>query len=110
MDPAAINELLYASSDDESFNEYDDSSDEYFPGDTEEPEVSDDSNVSSDSEDDIISDDWETNRNEEPQFIPFTGDPGLLSHVPDDEPYSFFNLFFDDELFDNIVVWEIHDV
>ncbi|KAF0728333.1 piggyBac transposable element-derived protein 4-like, partial [Aphis craccivora] len=88
MDPAAINELLYVSSDDESFNEYDDSSDEYFPGDTEEPEVSDDSNVSSDSEDDIISDDWETNRNEEPQFIPFTGDPGLLSHVPDDEPYS----------------------
>jgi hypothetical protein len=91
MDPAAINELLYASSDDESFNEYDDSSDEYFPGDNEEPEVSDDSNVSSDSEDDIIiSDDWETNRNEEPQFIPFTGNPGLLSHVPDDEPYSFF--------------------
>jgi len=105
MDPAAINQLLYASSDDESFNDYDDSSDEYFPGDTEEPEVSDYSNVSSDTEDDFISDDWETNRNEEPQFIPFTGNPGLLSHVPDDEPYSFFNLFFDDELLDNIVVW-----
>jgi len=62
MDPPTINELLYASSDDESFNEYDDSSNEYFSGDTEEPEVSDNSNVSNDSEDNLISDDWETNK------------------------------------------------
>lgn len=74
MDPAAINELLYASSDDEILNEYDDSSDENFPGDNEESEISDDSNVSSDSEDNLISYDWETNRNEEPQFIPFVVD------------------------------------
>lgn len=101
MDPDAINNLL-----DDSIDSFDDvySSDEYLP-----PGMQESNHTSSDSDNisecsiGIANDGWMYDKNSKPHIFEFTGNSGLQCNLLNDDPYNYFNIFFDDELY-NIIV------
>lgn len=46
---------------------------------------------------------WNLNINIEPEFVEFLGIPGIQYHVPNVDPFSYFNIFFYDDLYNNLV-------
>jgi hypothetical protein len=52
---------------------------------------------------DLDNSEWNFDINAEPEFVDFTGTPGLRCNVPNSESFRYFNLIFDDDLFKNIV-------
>lgn len=104
MDPEQINEILNYSFDSNIDEDDYSSSDENLPpGNESESEHSDGNSVENGI--DLENSEWNFNINTELEFVDFTGIPGLRCNVPNSEPFSYFNLFFDDELFKNIVTW-----
>lgn len=69
------------------------SSEEYLPpGNESESEYSDGNSVENGV--DLENSEWNFDINTEPEFVDFTGIPGLRCNVPNSEPFSYFNLFF----------------
>lgn len=101
MDPDTINNLL-----DGSFDSFDDvySSDEYSsPGMQECNHTSSDSDNISKHSICIANDEWKYDTNSVPHTFEFTGNPGLQCNLLNDEPYKYFIIYFDVELY-NIIV------
>lgn len=103
MDPDAINDLL-----DDSFDSFDDgdySSDDYLPPGTQESNRSSSDSDTSEHSISYANDLWRSDKNSVPHVFDFTGVLGLQCDIPNDDPYNYFNLFFDDELYNNIVTY-----
>ncbi|XP_008179963.1 piggyBac transposable element-derived protein 4-like [Acyrthosiphon pisum] len=102
MNANQISDLLDLSSSD-SFDEVY-SSDEYVLQDSD-SNNSDKIIEDSDADVEITDNDWNSDINTMPKLFDFTGNSGLQYTLSTKNPLDYFNLFFDDNIMNNIVTW-----